>query len=440
MHVLITGAAGFIGQLLAKELLNDPTYRVTLTDIHQPPIPAGVRYPQSATAIKADLLTGAKDIVDSSLDAVYAFHGIMSSGSEANFDLGMSVNIDATRNLLDALRHTCPGVRVIYSSSQAVYGQPLPEIVTDSVIPTPESSYGAEKIVCETLVNEYTRRKFITGFTLRFPTISVRPGAPTAAASSFLSGMIREPLDGKKCVIPIEDRQFKSWLCSPKTLVENLLLTLRLPADSVPPHIRQINVPGICVTVQGMMDALEAVGGADKLALLTEKEDSALIPILKSWPTQFDNTQAISLGFKRDESFEQTVRDYLDSKISTISSIALHALYSDGQYDWLHAVGAHPFFKFQKDPENPMSEPPIAWIPVCTAPDSATKAKIIFACACTSVRNSNSDRDWNCQNWVGDALTELVKIGCLTKEERAEAIGKMVETILEAELEDDGMF
>ncbi|KAK4871393.1 hypothetical protein LT330_000630 [Penicillium expansum] len=115
---------------------------------------------------------------------------------------------------------------------------------------------------------------------------------------------------------------------------------------------------------------------------------------------------------------------------------ALHALYSDGQYDWLHAVGAHPLFKFQKDPENPMSEPPIAWIPVCTAPDSATKAKIIFACACTSVRNSNSDRDWNCQNWVGDALTELVKIGCLTKEERAEAIGKMVETILEAELED----
>lgn len=310
MQILITGAAGFIGQLLAAELLNDPTYHVTLTDIVQPPIPKGVRHPDNATAMKADLLNAAKDVVNSSLDAVYAFHGIMSSGSEANFDLGMSVNIDATRNLLEALRHTCPGVRVIYSSSQAVYGQPLPEIVTDSVIPTPESSYGAEKVVCETLINEYTRRKFINGFTLRFPTISVRPGAPTAAASSFLSGMIREPLDGKECVIPIEDRSFKSWLCSPKTLVQNLLLTLRLPADSVPPHIRQINIPGICVTVQGMMDALEKVGGKDKLDLLTEKEDPALVPILKSWPTQFDNSQAISLGFKRDESFEQTVRHY----------------------------------------------------------------------------------------------------------------------------------
>lgn len=310
MQILITGAAGFIGQLLAAELLNDPAYHVTLTDIVQPPIPKGVRHPENATTVKADLLSAAKVAVNSSLDAVYAFHGIMSSGSEANFDLGMSVNIDATRNLLEALRHTCPGVRVIYSSSQAVYGQPLPEIVTDSVIPTPESSYGAEKVVCETLINEYTRRKFINGFTLRFPTISVRPGAPTAAASSFLSGMIREPLDGKQCVIPIADRSFKSWLCSPKTLVQNLLLTLRLPADSVPPHIRQINVPGICVTVQGMMDALEKVGGKDKLEFLTEKEDPALVPILRSWPTQFDNSQAISLGFKRDESFEQAVRDY----------------------------------------------------------------------------------------------------------------------------------
>ncbi|KAI9928908.1 hypothetical protein MW887_001301 [Aspergillus wentii] len=310
MHILVTGAAGFIGQLLAKELLNDPSYRLTLTDIHEPPIPKGVKYPQNATSIKADLLTAADSVVDKLLDAVYAFHGIMSSGSEADFELGMKVNVDATRFLLEALRNTCPGVRVIYSSSQGVYGQPLPEVVDDTVIPTPQSSYGAEKIICETLVNEYTRRGFITGFTLRFPTISVRPGRPTAAASSFLSGMIREPLDGKECIIPVEDRSFKSWLCSPKTLVRNLLITLTLPANAVPPHIRQINVPGICVTIQQMMDALEAVVGKERLALLKEQEDPSLKAILLSWPTHFDNTQAISLGFKRDASFEQAVQDY----------------------------------------------------------------------------------------------------------------------------------
>ncbi|KAL2834945.1 hypothetical protein BDW59DRAFT_136859 [Aspergillus cavernicola] len=310
MHVLITGAAGFIGQLLAKELLNDPSYTLVLTDINEPPIPADVKYPQNARTVTADLLKGANTMVDKSLDAVYAFHGIMSSGSEANFDLGMAVNVDATRNLLDALRATCPGVRVVYSSSQAVYGQPLPEVVDDSVIPTPQSSYGAEKIICETLINEYTRRSFINGFTLRFPTISVRPGRPTAAASSFLSGMIREPLNGEECLIPVEDRSFKSWLCSPKTLVYNLVLILSLSADSLPPHIRQINVPGICVTVQEMMDALAKVGGEGKLAFLKEKEDPTLRPILDSWPTRFDNTQAISLGFRRDSSFEQAVRDY----------------------------------------------------------------------------------------------------------------------------------
>ncbi|PKX88530.1 SDR family oxidoreductase [Aspergillus novofumigatus IBT 16806] len=290
MQILITGAAGFIGQLLAKELLNDPSYHLTLTDIHEPPPPRA-------------------------LDAVFAFHGIMSSGSEANFDLGMSVNVDATRTLLEALRRTCPGVRFIYSSSQAVYGRPLPDVVDDSVTPTPQGSYGAEKLICETLVNEYTRRGFITGFTLRFPTISVRPGQPTAAASSFLSGMIREPLAGKECVIPVEDRSFKSWLCSPRTLVQNLVLTLSLPSDALPPHIRSINVPGICVTVQEMMDALEKVGGKDKLALLKEKEDPTLRPILDSWPTRFNNSQAIALGFKRDSSFEQAVRDYYEQEV-----------------------------------------------------------------------------------------------------------------------------
>ncbi|KAL4781856.1 hypothetical protein BJX76DRAFT_334331 [Aspergillus varians] len=310
MHVLITGAAGFIGQLLAKELLNEPSYTLVLTDINEPPIPTGVKYPQNARTITADLLKGADAVVDKSLDAVYAFHGIMSSGSEANFDLGMTVNVDATRNLLEVLRKNCPGVRVIYSSSQAVYGLPLPDVVNDTVIPTPQSSYGAEKIICETLINEYTRRGFITGFTLRFPTISVRPGRPTAAASSFLSGMIREPLNGEECIIPVEDRSFKSWLCSPKTLVHNLILTLSLPANSLPLHIRQINVPGICVTVQEMMGALAKIGGEDRLALLKEKEDPALRPILDSWPTRFDNAQAISLGMKRDSSFEEVVRDY----------------------------------------------------------------------------------------------------------------------------------
>jgi nucleoside-diphosphate-sugar epimerase len=185
--------------------------------------------------------------------------------------------------------------------------------VDDSVTPTPQSSYGAEKLLCEILINEYTRRGFLDGLSLRLPTISVRPGRPTAAASSFVSGLIREPLNGKRCEIPVENRGFESWICSPRVIVANLLHALSMSTSKLPLHIRQINVPGICVTVQGMMDALEQVGGKDKLELVTEREQPDLLPILYSWPTRFDNTQAIELGFQRDISFVQVVREYYES-------------------------------------------------------------------------------------------------------------------------------
>ncbi|OAQ68925.1 nucleoside-diphosphate-sugar epimerase [Pochonia chlamydosporia 170] len=312
MRVLITGAAGFIGQLVAKTLLNDDngSYTVILTDIVEPPIPQGVKFPNNATSVKTDLLTGSNAVVDKDIDAVFVFHGIMSAGAEADFELGMRVNFDATRALLDALRKTCPGVQTIFTSSQAVYGGEFTEPVDESMHPTPQSSYGAEKMMCEYLINEYTRLGFINGLILRLPTISVRPGKPTAAASSFLSGMIREPMQGLPCVIPLKDRGFKHWLCSPKTLVGNLLHALTLPRDALPVYNRVLNAPGMGVSVQDMMDSLARVGGEDKLKLLTEEEDEKLKGILYSWPTTFDNAKALGLGFKRDESFDDIVRDF----------------------------------------------------------------------------------------------------------------------------------
>jgi len=313
MYILITGAAGFIGQLVAKALLDDESYKLLLTDIVEPPVPAGVKYPQNAKTLKADLQADANKVVEKSMDAAFVFHGIMSAGSEANFDLGMSVNVDSTRNLLEAIRHVRPGLRIIYASSQAVYGEPLPKVVTESVVPTPQGSYGAEKMICEILINEYTRRGFIDGFSLRFPTVTVRPGKPTAAASSFISGIIREPLNGQESIIPLKDRSFPSWVCSPKTLCANLLHALKLPSDALPSHTRTVNAPGLLVTIQDMMDALEKVAGKDKLEYIKEENDPALERILRSWAWNFDNTLAYSLGYQADTSFEQAVRDYKES-------------------------------------------------------------------------------------------------------------------------------
>jgi nucleoside-diphosphate-sugar epimerase len=319
--ILITGAAGFIGQLLAKRLLSEPQYQLILTDVIEPPIPSKSKNPANAKSIKADLCDtkSLNDLVSSSLplDAVFIFHGIMSSGSEANFDLGMRVNLHATQALLEALRQASSKqeklIRVIYASSQAVYGQPLPAVVDESVMPTPEGSYGAQKLICETLINDYTRKGFFDGLSTRFPTISIRPGKPTQAASSFLSGMIREPVDGKECIIPLKDRSFRSWLCSPKTLAENLVYSLDVDLGKLEKHRRVVNMPGIGVTVQEMMDALAKVAGEEKLALLKEETDVDMERILRSWGTEFDNKLAYMLGFREDLSFEQAVRDYISS-------------------------------------------------------------------------------------------------------------------------------
>ncbi|KAM5350953.1 hypothetical protein ACJ41O_003676 [Fusarium nematophilum] len=312
MRILITGAAGFVGQALATALLNDDegTYHLVLTDVVDAPIPPNIKWPQNATSTKADLVTDAQRVVDKDLDAVFILHGIMSSGAEADFELGMKVNFDATRSLLDALRVTKPGIRVIYTSGGAVYGGVLPEPVDETMRPTPQSSYGCEKMMCEYLINEYTRRGFLNGFIFRLPTVSVRPGKPTAAASSFLSGMIREPMQGLPCVIPLRDRAFKHWITSPKVLIENLMYSLSLPGDVLPGHDRVVLMPGLGVSVQDMMNSLARVGGEDKLQYLFEEDDEAMKAILYSWPTTYDNKKALDLGFKKDMSFDDIVRQF----------------------------------------------------------------------------------------------------------------------------------
>ncbi|KAL6158387.1 hypothetical protein ACJQWK_03410 [Exserohilum turcicum] len=322
MRILITGAAGFVGQLVAKKLLEDENaaHSLILTDIIEPPIPKNRRPSSHVQAIKADLCTESETVVAKDIEAAFVFHGIMSSGAEADFELGMKANFDATRALLETIRKTCPGARVIYASSQAVYNNSVTLPVTEAQMPTPETSYGAEKMMCEYLVAEYTRRGFIDGISLRFPTVCVRPGKPTAAASSFISGMIREPMNGIKCTIPLEDKQWRHWLCSPRILVQNLVYAATtFDTNRLAKFDRSLNFPGIGVSIQDMMDSLERVGGSDKLALLEMKEQPDLKRILYSWPAELDNTKAFELGFVRDTSFDQIVRDYVGSLGQTVN-------------------------------------------------------------------------------------------------------------------------
>ncbi|KAI0889075.1 NAD(P)-binding protein [Annulohypoxylon maeteangense] len=317
-NIIITGAGGFIGPLLAARLLNDPDYRLILTDLVEPVVPAGVKYPQNATIMTGDICDPAfvSSLLEAAkpLSAIFIFHGIMSAGSEANWDLSLRVNVNSVRDLLVALKTTYPGVRVIYSSSQAVYGQPLPSgAISDSVTPTPEGTYGAHKLLTEAFVNDMHRRGFIDAFSLRFPTVSVRPGRPTNAASSFLSGMIREPMAGEKCVVPLRDRSFRSFLCSPGILQENLVRVLGMESEKLPRHIRHINMPGISASIQELRDALARYGGEERLGYLVEEDDLELERILRSWAPELDTTTPIRLGLVKDESADALVKQYVDS-------------------------------------------------------------------------------------------------------------------------------
>lgn len=316
MSILITGASGYVGQELATALLSSaPDVRVTLTDVVEPTVPeTSGAHEGRAKSTQADLTS--PKVVDELIsetnryDTVYLLHGIMSSGAEANFDLGIKVNLDATRYILDRLRATAPGTKVVFTSSLAVYGPAPPGFVIDETNfpPVPSSSYGSQKLIIETLLNDYSRRGFLDGRCVRLPTVTVRAGKPTQAASSFASDIIREPFHGNKAVLPV-NQETEVWICSPYTVIKNLLHARNVPKDAFGAS-RSVILPGLKVTVREMLDALEQVGGPQRRALVEEKHDAAVGRIVQSWTANFSTARAMELGFAADVPMIENIQQY----------------------------------------------------------------------------------------------------------------------------------
>ncbi|KAF2230074.1 NAD(P)-binding protein [Viridothelium virens] len=330
MSILITGAGGFVGQGLAAALLtsSSPPPSLILTDVTEPPMPSlppdlqhhvrRLSADLTDTQSRQSLLSSAASNHD--LRAVYLLHGIMSSGAEANLNLGLSVNLDSTRALLDDLRSQHPGIRVVYTSSCAVYG-PQPEgtlFSEDATVSVPLSSYGTEKLMCEFLLSDYSRRGLLDGVVCRLPTVIVRPGKPTAAASSFASGIIREPLAGKEALLPVR-RELKLWNCSAKVVVRNLVYAGEIDTKRFAEKgylNRVVNLPGRTMTVQQMLDALERVGGKEVRDRVKEERDEVIEKIVYGWAVAYDTKRARELGFTEEQELEQTVRDYVEGYVN----------------------------------------------------------------------------------------------------------------------------
>lgn len=318
MTIIITGAGGFVGQTLAKKLVEtSPSTPLILADVNKPPNPTSSSKVQ---CIAADLTSSSacqsliKDAED--LEAVYIFHGIMSSGSEANLELGLLVNFDSVRLLLDTIRQHASGpkIKVVFSSSCAVSGRKACTEMADeeNVVPYPETSYGTQKLMIEYLINDYSRRGLLDGRVVRLPTIFVRAGAPTAAASSFVSGIVREPVHGVRSELPV-DPSLGIWLCSPRTLAHNLLHAKEIPKERFG-HYRTVFLPGYTASSGEILEALEKVCGRKTRELVSERRDETIQRIVLSWPATYDTARARELGFEEDVGLEQTIRDFVEEE------------------------------------------------------------------------------------------------------------------------------
>lgn len=306
MQIIITGGGGFLGQKLARALLHSslPFSELLLVDIQAPPALADSR----VRCLQADLTAPgvADSLISERTTVVYHLAAIVSSHAEQDFDLGWQVNLDTTRSLLEACRHARPGIRFVFTSSLAVYGGPLPELVNDGTALTPTSSYGTQKAMGELLLNDYSRKGYVDGLALRLPTICVRPGKPNRAASSFVSSIIREPLQGESAICPVSP-DLRLWLSSPATVVANFLLAATLPRGDN----RSINLPGISVTVGEMLTALTQAGGQAARDRVQFAADPAIERIVASWPGRIDNQRASALGFMADRTFADIIDSFI---------------------------------------------------------------------------------------------------------------------------------
>jgi D-erythronate 2-dehydrogenase len=328
VNVVITGGAGFIGVRLASEILargslslaGEPSRAVSrLTLLDQVVPPTLVSRDPRAAVWQGDIVTeleGADAGPFADADVVFHLAAAVSADCERDFDLGMRANVAGTGLVLAACREAGRMPVVVFSSSLAVFGgtpsHPLPDVITDSTLPVPQSSYGTQKFIGEQLVADYSRKGFIQGRSVRLMTVSVRPGRPNGAASGFLSGIIREPLAGLRANSPVPPDTTVA-LSSPARAVEGLLR-----AAEASPHQwgdpTAVNLPSVTVTVGEMVQTLGRVAGPSVSALVGWEADEAIAAIVRGWPARFATSRAAGLGLSPDDGFEAIVRSYLRDK------------------------------------------------------------------------------------------------------------------------------
>ena len=323
MHILIIGAAGMVGRKLLAKLTTDgqlgskPISQMTLVDVVTPEAPEG--FAGKVNAKEADLSAPgeAESLVAARPDVIFHLAAIVSGEAELDFEKGYRINLDGTRYLFDAIRlaNGADGYRprVVFTSSIAVVGAPLPYPIPDDYHTTPLTSYGTQKAICELLLSDYSRRVIFDGIAIRLPTICIRPGKPNKAASGFFSNILREPLVGRQAVLPVSD-DVRHWHTSPRSAVGFLIHGATIDLETVGPR-RALSMPGLSATVGEQIEALRRVAGDKAVALIRREPDEMIIKMVAGWAPGFEATRAKALGFIAETSFDEIIRVHIEDEL-----------------------------------------------------------------------------------------------------------------------------
>ena len=335
MKLLITGGAGFVGARLARTLLQRghldgrAITRIVLAD--QAVAPADLLADARIEGRVGPLLAQVAALHDEAVDGVFHLASAVSGECEADFDLGLRSNLDSTRALLDALRARQAAnisggavpAKLVFSSSVAVFGPddavPMPAIVTDTTLPAPQTSYGIQKLICEHLVADYTRKGYIDGRSARLMTVTVRPGRPNGAASSFFSGIIREPLAGVESICPVAP-EVSHPVSSPQRTVEGLIAVYEASRAAYGGRLA-LNLPALNVTVAQMLAALEEVAGPAVRARVRFERDERIAGIVANWPSGARADRAAALGLLPEANFADIIRQYIADQASNPAAL-----------------------------------------------------------------------------------------------------------------------
>ncbi|MBW8637029.1 SDR family oxidoreductase [Hoeflea sp. WL0058] len=323
MKILVLGGAGMVGQKLAQSIANGGLGDISIDELilHDIVEARSIKSDFKTRSLVGDIANNGEAIKLAELKADMIFHlaAIVSGEAETNFEKGWNTNARGSWQFLEALKQVHEATegqyrpRLVFTSSIAVFGGPYPDKIGDEFLSAPQSSYGAQKAITELLVSDYSRKGFIDGISIRLPTVVVRPGKANLAASSFFSGIIREPLNGKEALLPV-GTDVRHWHVSPRTAIGFLTHAANLDTSLLQGRLA-INMPGISCTVAEQIEALRNIAGEDAVRLIKREPDDLVMRLVSGWPRDFDPQRALAMGFAADKSFEDIIRIYIEDDL-----------------------------------------------------------------------------------------------------------------------------